>query len=137
MKDEKAAFAERLRAAMRAQRLAPRAAVLEKLFNTHYYGQPVSIQSVAAWLGGRSIPKQDKLKVLAEVLGVEPQQLQYGSADLSHAPAVRSESRHLSAQDQQMIETLLTLPAAQRKVLRSLVAWLGATADDPKEDGLS
>ena len=66
--DQKLEFAERLRAAMLAAGLEVRPGVLLNLFNTHYWGQSVSFQAVSRWLRGESIPAQDKLITLAEVL---------------------------------------------------------------------
>ena len=50
--NDKAAFAERLAAAMRRAGLEPRASVLEKEFNTRYWGRAVTYQAVARWLKG-------------------------------------------------------------------------------------
>jgi hypothetical protein len=124
MRDEKTAFSERLRAAMRAQQLAPKAAVLEKLFNTNYNGQSVTIQSVAAWLGGRSIPKSDKLRVLADVLGVEPQHLQFGGKASSRVGETAGAWRDVSPQDRALIDALLVLPPARRKLIGELIKAL-------------
>ena len=111
---------------MRAQQLAPKAAVLERLFNTHYNGRPVSIQSVAAWLGGRSMPKADKLRVLADVLGVEPQYLQFGGtigARIGETPATWPS---ITAPDRAIVDALLALPPARRKLVGELIRALAA-----------
>ncbi|MEE7561217.1 transcriptional regulator, partial [Xanthomonas sp. Kuri4-2] len=79
MSDERQQFSRRLGDAMRAAGYEPRPAVLFRLFNTRYAGRSVSFQSASRWLGGRSIPEQDKLQVLAELFGIEPQRLRYGS----------------------------------------------------------
>ena len=52
--------------------------MLFRLFNARYPGRSVSFQSTSRWLGGRSIPEQDKLQVLAELFGVEPHHLRFG-----------------------------------------------------------
>jgi transcriptional regulator with XRE-family HTH domain len=64
--NEKAAFAERLTAAMKRAGLEPRPSVLEKEFNTRYWGRAVTYQAVSRWLKGEAIPSQDKLEVLAD-----------------------------------------------------------------------
>ena len=76
--DQKLEFAERLQAAMRDAGLEPRPAVLLNLFNTHYWGRSVTFQAVSRWLRGESIPEQDKLITLAEILKIEPQVLRFG-----------------------------------------------------------
>ena len=81
--DQKLEFAERLRAAMVAAGLEARPGVLLNLFNTHYWGRSVTFQAVSRWLRGESIPAQDKLITLAEVLEMEPEVLRFGGSVLS------------------------------------------------------
>src|ERR1044071_8931285 len=76
---EKQEFSERLIRAMRAAGYEPRPAVLEKQFNSRYWGRSVTFQGVRRWLLGQSIPSQEKLEVLAEWLKIEPQELRYGA----------------------------------------------------------
>ncbi len=52
--------------------------MLEHEFNLRWYGQPISNQAAWGWLNSRSIPKQDKLQVLAESLKIEPEVLRFG-----------------------------------------------------------
>jgi transcriptional regulator with XRE-family HTH domain len=68
----KSEFAERLKNAMREAGYAPRPSVLEKEFNTRYWGRAVTFQAVSRWLKGLSIPEQDKLQVLADWLKIKP-----------------------------------------------------------------
>ena len=58
--DEKAEFAQRLRAAMQFAGYEARPAVLEKQFNTRYWGRSVTFQAVSRWLRGEAMPAQDK-----------------------------------------------------------------------------
>ncbi len=76
--DEKAEFAARLRDAMVAAGYEARPGVLEKGFNSHYWGHSVTFQAVSRWLRGEAIPSQEKLQALAEWLNVEPHVLRYG-----------------------------------------------------------
>ena len=78
MDKEKAEFAARLRAALEARGIEASAAVVEKRFNSRYDGAPVTAQAISGWLSGRYLPKQDKLRVLAAMVGVDPHVLQYG-----------------------------------------------------------
>lgn len=71
-------FAERLRAAMKSAGYDPKPAVLEREFNQRYWGKPVTLHGVRRWLLGESLPKQEKVLVLAEWLRISPQQLRYG-----------------------------------------------------------
>ena len=120
--DQKLEFAERLQAAMRDAGLEPRPAVLLHLFNTHYWGRPVTFQAVSRWLRGESIPKQNKLITLAEILKIEPQVLRFGEG-------VRQslQKRHqrweegMDYLERETVDTFLQLPAPQRKLIREVI----------------
>lgn len=120
--NDKAAFAERLAAAMKRAGLEPRPSVLEKEFNTRYWGRAVTYQAVARWLKGQAIPSQEKLEVLSEMLAVEPQVLRYGEGVVRR---VRERQQlwadGITPAERELIEAFLTLPTAQRKVLREVI----------------
>lgn len=121
MREEREAFSKRLAEAMRDAGYEPRPSVLFKLFNSRYRGESVSFQSVSRWLRGRSIPEQDKLQLLARLLGTEPHVLRFGGSSSKVAePHVdwRSEFR---PQDREAVEAYLSLPAPQRKLVRDLI----------------
>lgn len=126
MDKEKTEFAKRLRAALHAAGIEPSAAVLEKRFNSRYAGTAVTAQAISGWLNGKSIPKQDKLRVLASLLGMAPHELQYGEGK---PPRVGEDKAHwadaMGPQDLAMVDAYLSLPSAQRKLVRELVAALG------------
>jgi transcriptional regulator with XRE-family HTH domain len=89
----------------------------------------VSFQTVSSWLGGRAIPRQEKLRALAELLDVEPQTLHYGSkgGKAVREPAV-AWPVSLSEVDRLAIVAYLELPPAQRKLLRDLISNLQEAA---------
>ncbi len=76
--DEKAEFSQRLRKAIESAGYPVRPVVLEREFNTRYWGRPVTVQAVRRWLRGEAIPSQEKLQVLADWLKVEPHVLRFG-----------------------------------------------------------
>ena len=84
MDKEKTEFAKRLRAALQAAGIEPSAAVLEKRFNSRYAGTAVTAQAISGWLNGKAMPKQDKLRVLASLVGMAPHELQYGEGQALH-----------------------------------------------------
>lgn len=100
----------------------PKPAVLEREFNQRYWGQPMTLHGVRRWLLGESLPKQDKVLVLAEWLSVPPQQLRYGVE-----VEKRIQQKHarwdegIGYQEREMIEAFLALPIAQRKVVREVI----------------
>ena len=123
MKDEKAEFAARLRAALKAAQIEASASVLEKRFNSRYRGAPVTAQAISGWLNGKAIPKQDKLRVLAAIVGMEPHELQFGSkTKVGEAKAHWPEA--LGPQDRAMVDAFLSLSTVQRRLVRELVLAL-------------
>ena len=128
MKDEKAEFAKRLRAALKGAGIEASAAVVEKRFNSRYEGAPVSPQVVSQWLNGRVMPRQDKIRALATMVGLDPKELQYGgSAQVGEGK--QEWAAGLAAQDRVMVDGYLTLPAPQRKLVRELVSALAERKD--------
>jgi len=120
--DQKLEFAERLQAAMRAAGLEPRPAVLLNLFNTHYWGRSVTFQAVSRWLRGESIPGQDKLITLAEVLNIEPEVLRFGEAVRKSVQANRQRwDEGVGYLERETFDAFLKLPADQRKLIREVI----------------
>ncbi|MDP2098635.1 MAG: transcriptional regulator [Methylobacter sp.] len=121
-KNEKQEFAQRLRNAMLANGYEARPTVLEKGFNTRYWGRSVTVQAVTRWLRGEAIPSQEKLQVLAEWLKIEPHALRFGE---QAAESIRAKRRQwdeaLDFQERETIERYLGLPAQQRKVVREVI----------------
>lgn len=124
MKEEREAFSRRLAAAMRDADYEPRPSVLFKLFNSRYRGKSVSFQTASRWLHGRSIPTQDKLRLLAKLLGLEPHTLQFGAPAPGVAESPAAWHTGLKPQDHEMVEAYLALPASRRKLVRDLVTAL-------------
>lgn len=120
--DQKLEFAERLRAAMLAAGLDARPGVLLNLFNTHYWGRSVSFQAVSRWLRGESIPAQDKLITLAEVLKIEPEVLRFGEEVRKSVQTHRQRwDEGVGYLERETFDAFLQLPAPQRKLIREVI----------------
>ncbi|CAB3770219.1 carph-isopro domain-containing protein [Paraburkholderia solisilvae] len=90
--DEKRAFADRLKLALRRVPEKPDGPTeLARFFNLRYQGEPVSTQTVDKWLKGRTIPKHDKLETLAKALGVDLHWLHYGPSP--KVPATKKKTK--------------------------------------------
>lgn len=119
---EKTEFAERLRDAMTRAGHAARPSVLEREFNTRYWGESVTLQAVSRWLNGQAIPSQDKLQTLAEWLKVEPQILRFGEGIAKSVKQYRERwDEKLTHQERETVDAFLQLPAPQRKVVREVI----------------
>ena len=128
MKDEKAEFSARLRAALKDARIEASPAVLEKRFNSRYAGAPVTSQAISGWLNGKAIPRQDKLRVLAAMVGVDAHVLQYGGGRARVGEA-KGAWEGLTPAERAMVDAYATLAPPQRKLVRELVAALAEKAD--------
>ncbi len=132
---EKHEFSERLRAAMKAQRLEISAAVLEREFNLQWSGTPVRRQTAWKWLNGEAIPTQDKLQELAKWLKVEPHYLRFGGRVLSSLRVQQKRwDEGAGYQERETFDAFLQLPAPQRKIVREVIL---AFAKANKVDALS
>lgn len=120
--NEKAEFAKRLCDAMTKAGYALRPVVLEREFNTRYWGRSVTMQAVRRWLRGEAIPSQEKLQVLADWLKVEPQVLRFGEAVRDsiqqHKQRWDEGVGHL---ERETFDAFLKLPAPQRKLIREVI----------------
>lgn len=119
---EKRDFSERLRAAMKAQRLEVSGAVLEREFNARWSGTPVRRQTAWKWLNGEAIPTQDKLQELAKLLKVDPHQLRFGEHVQAHLAAEKKRwDEGVGYLERETFDAFLQLPAPQRKVVREVI----------------
>lgn len=124
MSDEREQFSRRLAEAMQAAGYEPQPGVLHKLFNSRYSGRSVSFQTVSRWLRGAALPEQDKLQVLAAVLGAEPHVLRFGAAAKSRVGEGTPPWAGAGARERQVIEAFLALPPKRREVVAALVKAL-------------
>lgn len=120
--DEKAEFSQRLRKAIESAGYPVRPIVLEREFNTRYWGRSVTVQAVRRWLRGEAIPSQEKLQVLADWLKVEPHVLRFGEEAVQSVRAKQKKwDEGIGYQEREVFETFLNLPAAQQKIVREVI----------------
>jgi hypothetical protein len=126
---EAAEFSERLKKAIQEAGYPVRPVVLEREFNTRYWGRPISVQAVRRWLRGEAIPAQDKLQVLAEWLNIESHVLRFGEQPtLSIQERTKRWNKVVSGPEREVLEAFLDLPAEERKAVRTLILALAKKA---------
>ena len=129
--DEKIKFAKRLQEAMVAAGYEARPALLEKNFNSRYWGNSVTFQAVSRWLRGEAIPSQEKLQVLADWLKVEPHILRYGEQAIK---SVQKKQKRwddgIGYQERETFETFLALSSSQKKIVREVIQMFAKVAPD-------
>jgi len=118
-------FAQRLRTALERAGVPPKPAVIEREFNQHYWGKPITLHAARLWLRGETLPTHDRLLCLAEWLGVEPAVLRYGE---EVPTAVRKHRKTwdegIGYQERGIFDLFLKLPVPQRKVAREVIVAL-------------
>lgn len=91
---ERAQFSKRLIHALSQAQMKPTPTALARSFNLVHASDQVTVHAVRKWLLGDSIPTQEKLRTLAEMLGVTLEWLRFGG-DKQSAPGKRMPIAHL------------------------------------------
>ena len=122
-------FADRLRLALKGAGIRPSATVLANEFNLRYWGESITINTARNWLLGKSIPMQDKLRVLADWLHVSADELRFGTlAPTFKAQDAGTDMSVLTMQDRDMLARYMTLSLADRKTVCDVVVALAVAA---------
>lgn len=107
---------------MQAAGYPARPAVLEREFNSRYWGKPMTLHGVRRWLLGETLPSQDKLLVLAEWLAITPQVLLFGDGVVQRVEQRRSRwDQGVGFEEREIFEAFLRLPVPQRRVVREVI----------------
>lgn len=111
-----------------------RPVILEREFNTRYWGRPITVQAVRRWLRGEAIPSQEKLQVLADWLKVEPHVLRFGEDAIESVLKKRKRwDEGIGYQEREVFEAFLNLSAIQRKAVREIILGLAQAGKGEKE----
>ncbi len=127
---------------MEAAGYDPKPAVLEREFNTRYWGKPMTLHGVRRWLLGETMPTHRKLVTLAEWLKVPAEELAWG--DTAHAAPLRVAERPAAwdtgapYQDRELFDIYQRLPVAQRRLARDVILAIARAheADEADRAGL-
>ena len=116
-------FAARLEQAMAAKSIKLSPTVLGNLFNSVFDGRAVTPHTARNWMLGKSMPTQEKMVVLAELLDISAEQLRYGRHSektlmISNADGSETE---LTASQQQLVRKYIMLSASQQRLVNDLV----------------
>ncbi len=120
---ERDAFSQRLRGALaRVGDDGSSPTRLAREFNRRYPGEPITLHSARKWLLGESMPAQDKVRVLAEWLGVSAEWLRYGGSNELAARALpKVEGPEV---DFELAREVAALSLPHQAVVRSVVRAL-------------
>lgn len=98
---------------------------LAREFNFHFIGKPVTVHAARKWLVGDAIPTQDKLRALANWLGVSVEWLRFGNSSQSVQRAGNGAIDDASPQAS-LIRLYLLLPHKERELARDFIEMLVA-----------
>ena len=113
-------FSIRFKTALREAGMRVSASSIAHEFNLRYWGSGVSSHAVRNWLMGVSIPKQDKLMVLAQWLQVTPEALLFGAQPPCPADEQFS-GKSVNLVDKQLIAQYFKLAPQHRVAVRLMV----------------
>ncbi len=119
-------FATRLEEALDAKAIKKSPTVLAKLFNTEFDGRSITPHTARNWMLGKSLPTQDKLVLLAKILGTSSEYLRYGRHSektlmIKNQDGTETE---LSISQQQFVNNYLKLSISKQMLVSELVTEL-------------
>lgn len=124
---EREDFSGRLQQALRDADYSPDSPTqLAREFNIRFPGRPITVHAARKWLVGEAIPTQEKLRTLAQWLGVPAEWLRFGGTPVSNVAhgadallPVRFET-----EDVKLISDLKRLDERDRAIARELIRML-------------
>src|SRR3954464_12194717 len=80
--NERESFSQRLQQALKNAHYSPDSPTrLAREFNIRFDGRPITVHAARKWLVGEAIPTQEKLRMIAQWLGVPAEWLRFGGGD--------------------------------------------------------
>lgn len=121
---EREDFSARLQVALRNASYPPDSPTqLSREFNVRFDGRPITVHAARKWLVGEAIPTQEKLRTLAQWLGVPAEWLRFGGTLDSEGNTPDPTSRFESA-DVKLIADLQRLDASHQRIAREVIRML-------------
>jgi transcriptional regulator with XRE-family HTH domain len=123
--NERESFSERLQQALKNAHYSPDSPTrLAREFNIRFEGRPITVHAARKWLVGEAIPTQEKLRMIAQWLGVPADWLRFGGGEqAANAEAGGGAARFESA-DVKLIADLQRLDEHHRQLAREFIRML-------------
>ena len=124
--NERENFSERLQLALKNAHYSPDSPTrLAREFNIRFDGRPITVHAARKWLVGEAIPTQEKLRMIAQWLGVPAEWLRFGGSEnaAGNAEGTNNVSRFESA-DVKLIADLQRLDEHHRQIAREFIRML-------------
>lgn len=123
--NERESFSERLQLALKNAHYSPDSPTrLAREFNIRFEGRPITVHAARKWLVGEAIPTQEKLRMIAQWLGVPADWLRFGGADSPGAQSDTAASARFESADVKLIADLQRLDEHHRQLAREFIRML-------------
>lgn len=124
--NERESFSERLQQALKNAHYSPDSPTrLAREFNIRFDGRPITVHAARKWLVGEAIPTQEKLRMIAQWLGVPAEWLRFGGPEAAPpgSEGANGVARFESA-DVKLIADLQRLDEHHRQIAREFIRML-------------
>lgn len=124
---EREDFSQRLQLALRNANYSPDSPTqLAREFNIRFTGRPITVHAARKWLLGEAIPTQEKLRTLAQWLGVATEWLRFGgdSHELIPADKISALQARFESSDVKLITDLQYLDDQYKQIAREIIRML-------------
>jgi transcriptional regulator with XRE-family HTH domain len=126
--NERESFSERLQQALKNAHYSPDSPTrLAREFNIRFGGRPITVHAARKWLVGEAIPTQDKLRMIAQWLGVPAEWLRFGGdgqPDDAEGQDKGEASPRFESSDVKLIADLQRLDEHHREIAREFIRML-------------
>ena len=124
--NERECFSQRLQLALKNAHYSPDSPTrLAREFNVRFGGRPVTVHAARKWLVGEAIPTQEKLRMIAQWLGVAAEWLRFGGAESqAQADDGPGPAAHFESADVKLIADLRRLDEHHREIAREFIRLL-------------
>jgi transcriptional regulator with XRE-family HTH domain len=126
---ERKNFSERLQQALRNADYSPDSPTqLAREFNVRFSGRSITVHAARKWIVGEAIPTQEKLRTLAQWLGVPAEWLRFGGDQRQGERRGNGNSSEVTARfdtaDVKLIADLQRLDEHHRLIAREVIRML-------------
>ena len=129
--NEREKFSARLQQALKDAHYSPDSPTrLAREFNMRFDGRPITVHAARKWLVGEAIPTQEKLRMIAQWLGVPADWLRFGND--AARPDVAIVAGSPCPVDLKLIADMKLLDEAHRQIVREVVRILVRTTRQDK-----
>ena len=123
--NERESFSERLQQALKNAHYSPDSPTrLAREFNIRFEGRPITVHAARKWLVGEAIPTQEKLRMIAQWLGVPADWLRFGGTEHTATGAEGSAAARFESADVKLIADLQRLDEHHRQLAREFIRML-------------